>query len=157
VFNAANAILKSLQDILGLFVWGHVFERHPALKLICVEADAGWLPHFTYRLDHIYDRHRFWLKMGDMARRPSEQIASNVSFTFQDDITALKLVGLIDPHNLMWANDFPHSDSTWPWSQEMLKAQTAHLSEEEKALILRDNAARLYNIDVAALPSRLAA
>ncbi|RDJ93652.1 hypothetical protein B4Q13_20510, partial [Lacticaseibacillus rhamnosus] len=21
-------------------------------------------------------------------------------------------------HRLMWANDFPHSDSTWPWSQK---------------------------------------
>jgi len=157
VFNAPQAILKSLQDILGLFIWGQVFERHPELKLICVEADAGWLPHFAYRMDHMYDRHRFWLKMGDMGRRPSEQLASNVFLTFQDDVTALKLVGLIDPHNLMWANDFPHSDSTWPWSQEMLKAQTAHLTEEEKALILRDNAARIYGIDVAALPSRLAA
>ena len=29
---------------------------------------------------------------------------------------------------LMWANDFPHSDSTWPWSQEMLAEQTTHLT-----------------------------
>jgi predicted TIM-barrel fold metal-dependent hydrolase len=157
VFNGPQAVLKSIQDIIGLFIWGHVFERNPELKLICVEADAGWLPHYAYRMDHMYDRHRFWLKMDDMRKRPSEQLANNVFLTFQDDITVFRLVGLIDPHNLMWANDFPHSDSTWPWSQEMLGVQTAHLSEEDKALILRDNAARLYGIDVAALPSRIAA
>jgi predicted TIM-barrel fold metal-dependent hydrolase len=39
----------------------------------------------------------------------------------------------------------------------MAETQTAHLSEEERTLILRDNAARIYRIDVAALPSRLAA
>jgi predicted TIM-barrel fold metal-dependent hydrolase len=155
VFNGLNAVLKSLQDIIGMFIWGHVFERHPGLKLVCVEGDAGWLPHYAYRMDHFYDRHRFWLKMDDMAMRPSEQLANNVFLTFQDDITAFRQVGMVDPHNLMWANDFPHSDSTWPWSQQLLKAHTAHLDEEDKALILRDNAAKLYGIDVAALPSRL--
>ena len=25
----------------------------------------------------------------------------------------------------MWANDFPHSDSTWPWSQDVIAEQTA--------------------------------
>jgi predicted TIM-barrel fold metal-dependent hydrolase len=134
-----------------------VFERHPGLKLVCVEGDAGWLPHYAYRMDHFYDRHRFRMKMEDMDRRPSEQLADNVFLTFQDDITAFRQVGMVDPHNLMWANDFPHSDSTWPWSQEMLKAQTTHLAEEEKALIMRDNAARLYGIDLSALPSRVSA
>ena len=32
----------------------------------------------------------------------------------------------------MWANDFPHSDSTWPWSQEMLAEHTADLTEHEQ-------------------------
>ena len=62
---------------------------------------------------------------------------------FQDVLFAADDFDAMNWHRLMWANDFPHSDSTWPWSQEMLKAQTAHLSEEEKALILRDNAARI--------------
>ena len=28
---------------------------------------------------------------------------------------------------MMWANDFPHSDSTWPWSQEMLAEQDSDI------------------------------
>lgn len=152
LYNAIHSVLKSLQDIIGMFVWGRVFERHPELKLICVEADAGWLPHYAYRMDHFYDRHRYWMKMEDMSQRPSKTLARNVFLTFQDDITALQMVGKVDAHNLLWANDFPHSDSTWPWSQPLLKAQTLHLSDEDKALILRDNTARLYGLDVAALP-----
>jgi len=46
----------------------------------------------------------------------------------------------------MWANDFPHSDSTWPWSQEVLRAQTAHLSEAHRRMILHDNVAELYGL-----------
>ena len=53
---------------------------------------------------------------------------------------------------LLWANDFPHSDSTWPWSQEMLDEHAAHLTDKQAEDILCRNSADLYGIDVAALP-----
>lgn len=148
--NMSQLLLKSIQDIVGTFVWGRVFERHPELRLVCVEADAGWLPHFAYRMDHGYKRHRFWMKMGDMQRLPSEYLAENVYLTFQDDWVAFRMLDMMNPRRLMWANDFPHSDSTWPWSRELLRAQTAELSDQEKVWILRDNAAELYSIDIRA-------
>jgi hypothetical protein len=36
----------------------------PRLRVVCVEADAGWVPHYMYRMDHAYDRHRYWLPAG---------------------------------------------------------------------------------------------
>ena len=51
----------------------------------------------------------------------------------------------------MWANDFPHSDSTWPWSQDMLAEHTQHLTDEQRRAILCDNVAELYNIDLSTL------
>jgi predicted TIM-barrel fold metal-dependent hydrolase len=146
--NRAQALIKSIQDIIGLFIWGRVFERHPELKVVCVEADAGWAPHFAYRMDHGYKRHRFWMKMGDLAKLPSEYFRENIYLTFQDDWTAFKMTGLMNPRRLLWANDFPHSDSTWPWSRALLAGQTQHLSDQEKAWILRDNTAELYGIAV---------
>jgi predicted TIM-barrel fold metal-dependent hydrolase len=53
--------------------------------------------------------------------------------------------------HLLWANDFPHSDSTWPWSQEMLAEHTQSLSGEQKQAILGGNVTELYRIDTAAL------
>ena len=50
------------------------------------------------------------------------------------------------PQQLMWANDFPHSDSTWPWSQDVLKEQTGHLTPELRKRILHDNVAELYKL-----------
>jgi predicted TIM-barrel fold metal-dependent hydrolase len=146
--NRAQALIKSIQDIIGLFIWGRVFERHPELRVVCVEADAGWAPHFAYRMDHGYKRHRFWMKMDDLARLPSEYFRENVYLTFQDDWIALKMVNLMNPRRLLWANDFPHSDSTWPWSRALLAGQTAHLTDQEKAWILRDNTAELYGIKI---------
>ena len=49
--------------------------------------------------------------------------------TFQDDWVAFKLLDLMNTDRVMWANDHPHSDATWPWSQEMLTEQTTHMTE----------------------------
>jgi predicted TIM-barrel fold metal-dependent hydrolase len=48
----------------------------------------------------------------------------------------------------MWANDFPHSDSTWPLSQSMLEEHTKDLSEQERNWICHENVAELYGIAV---------
>jgi predicted TIM-barrel fold metal-dependent hydrolase len=52
---------------------------------------------------------------------------------------------------LLWANDFPHSDSTWPWSQQVLEEHGRHLRPEQRRAILCDNTAELYGIDVSTL------
>lgn len=151
--NSFLAIVRGIQDIMSLLVFGGVFERHPSLRVVCVEADAGWVPHFMYRMDHAYHRHRHHLAPGQhLARLPSEYFAEHIFVTFQDDWTAFRFVDDMNWHRLMWANDFPHSDSTWPWSQELLAEQTSSLTAEQQRAILCDNVAALYAIDTAQLP-----
>ena len=50
----------------------------------------------------------------------------------------------------MWANDFPHSDSTWPDRRRCWRKHAAHLTEAERDLILHDNVAELYGLGVGA-------
>ena len=150
--NGFLTIVRGCQDIMGTLVLGGVFERHPGLKVVCVEADAGWVPHYMYRLDHAYKRHRYWLPPGqELSRLPSEYFAEHIYVTFQDDWVAFKTADLLNWRRLMWANDFPHSDSTWPWSQEMLSEHVSDLTSEQRRAILSDNAASLYGIDATAL------
>lgn len=150
--------VRGCQDIMAMLVLGGVFERHPSLKVVCVEADAGWVPHFSYRMDHAYKRHRFWLPAGQqLSKLPSEYFAANVYVTFQDDWTAFRFADAMNWRHLLWANDFPHSDSTWPWSQELLAEHTAQLSTEQRDGILSGNVASLYGIDVPGLVSASAA
>lgn len=142
------SIVRGCQDIMAMLVFGGVFERHPDLRVVCVEADAGWVPHFMYRMDHAFNRHRYWLKPGaDLQRLPSEYFAEHIYTTFQDDWTAFRFADSMNWERLMWANDFPHSDSTWPWSQDLLDKHTDDLSDEQTKAILSDNAADLYDID----------
>ena len=147
--NSFLTIIRGCQDIIGMFIFSGVFERHPDLKLVCVEADAGWAPHYMYRMDHAYKRHRYWMKGQELEMLPSEYFRENVYMTFQDDWSAFQIKDLVNARRLMWANDFPHSDSTWPWSQEMLAEHAAELTDEEREWILRDNVTELYALDVA--------
>lgn len=151
--NGFLGIIRGIQDIMGTLVFGGVFERHPGLRIVCVEADAGWVPHYSYRMDHAYRRHRNWMAPGvELSKLPSEYFAEHIYTTFQDDWTAFRAVDQMNWRRLMWANDFPHSDSTWPWSQEMLAEQTVQLTGEQQRAILSGNVADLYSIDTTTLP-----
>ncbi len=146
--NGFLSIIRGCQDIMGTFVLSGVFERNPKLKVVCVEADAGWVPHYMYRMDHAFKRHRYWMPAGTLTRLPSEYFREHIYVTFQDDWVAFQMLRLVNPRRIMWANDFPHSDSTWPWSQDVLKEHTRDLSEQEKDWILRDNVSELYGLTV---------
>ena len=139
------SVVRGCQDIMGMLVLGGVFERHPDLRIVCVEADAGWVPHFMYRMDHAYKRHRYWLPPGQaLSKLPSEYFAENIYVTFQDDWTAFRFADSMNWHRLMWANDFPHSDSTWPLSQQLLAEHTRQLSVDQRTAILSSNVSQLY-------------
>ncbi len=155
--NSFLSIIRGNQDIMGTLIFGGVFERYPALRVVCVEADAGWVPHYMYRMDHAYKRHRNWLAPGvELSRLPSEYFSEHIYTTFQDDWVAFRMANDMNWRRLMWANDFPHSDSTWPWSQAMLEEQTKHLSAEQTRAILCDNVADLYHIDLDTLGANAA-
>ncbi|MBV8684054.1 MAG: amidohydrolase family protein [Caulobacteraceae bacterium] len=144
--NGFLSIIRGNQDIIGTLIFGGVFDRHPDLKIVCVEADAGWAPHYMYRMDHAYKRHRYWMKAPPLERMPSDYFRENVYMTFQDDYVAFQTANLVNPRRLMWASDFPHSDSTWPRSREVIEKQTAELTEEVRNWICHDNVAELYGI-----------
>jgi len=146
ILNFAVTIIRANQDIMAMFIYGGVFDRHPKLRIICVEADAGWVPHYMYRMDHYYTRHRHSMHAATLERLPSEYFRENIYVTFQDDWVAFRMLDMVNPRRLMWANDFPHSDSTWPWSQEILQKHTAQLSDDQRRWIVHDNVAELYGL-----------
>ena len=129
-----------------MMVLGGVFERHPKLRLVCAEGDAGWMPHYMYRMDHAAMVNADDGIIRGLSKLPSEYVRSNVSMTFQDDWIAFQTAHLMDYHQLLWANDFPHTDSTWPKSQELIAQHATHLTEEQRQAILRDNVASVFGL-----------
>jgi len=50
--------------------------------------------------------------------------------------------------NLIWGNDYPHYDSIWPHSQEVLDRIFQGVPAEEKHKMTSSNVGRLYGITV---------
>ena len=46
----------------------------------------------------------------------------------------------------MWGSDYPHPDSTWPFSKDVIAKDSAHLPDDVKQKVLRNNAASLYGL-----------
>jgi predicted TIM-barrel fold metal-dependent hydrolase len=63
----------------------------------------------------------------------------------QEDEATVDLRHRIGVENLLWGNDFPHSESTWPRSCEFLATMLAGVPEAEVRKLTCDNAARIFH------------
>ena len=46
----------------------------------------------------------------------------------------------------MWGSDYPHTDSTWPCSNEVLDELFEGIPSDHRAKITRNNAKMLYGV-----------
>ncbi|MCY4657671.1 MAG: amidohydrolase family protein, partial [Gammaproteobacteria bacterium] len=67
--------------------------------------------------------------------------------TIEDDRPALATRNMIGIDNLMWGSDYPHTDSTWPCSTEVLEELFADVPEAERQKITHDNVRVLYGLN----------
>jgi predicted TIM-barrel fold metal-dependent hydrolase len=54
---------------------------------------------------------------------------------------------VIGVDKLLWGSDYPHTESTFPRSREILEDILSGCTDEEKAKIAGGNAVRIYNLD----------
>jgi predicted TIM-barrel fold metal-dependent hydrolase len=66
--------------------------------------------------------------------------------TFEQDLAGIRLLDLIGVENLMWATDYPHPDSTWPRSQEVLETHFKGMSRDDIEMIASGNVTRIYKL-----------
>jgi predicted TIM-barrel fold metal-dependent hydrolase len=80
---------------------------------------------------------------------PSEYVRRQIHVTFMDDWRALRNRSVTGTEPLIWGNDYPHFEGTWPKSIEAIDVQSdkAHLTPEEKTAIFGGTIAKLLGID----------
>jgi hypothetical protein len=80
---------------------------------------------------------------------PSEYAARNcyygASFPSQADLDGIDAVG---EDHVLWGNDYPHYEGTFPYNLESLRLTFGDISEQRRRKILGLNAAELYKFDV---------
>jgi uncharacterized protein len=138
-------VIHVVEQCLTRMVYGGVFERFPTLKVVSAENDVGWIPNWVHRLDHV---HAKIANAKQLPLKPSAYVRRNVWATFQDDPLGPATWQFFGESNYMWASDFPHADSTFPHSLQVIGENFAGVPAEVTQKIVFDNARQLYNIGV---------
>ena len=129
---------------------GGALDRFPGLRLVTVETGAAWLGWIMTQADAIYEDHSMWAKP-KLKLLPSELIQRQCAATFMYDPVAINNRDITGVETLMWGNDYPHPEGTWPTSQEVASDQFADVSDEDLRAIVSGNAANVFGFDVASL------
>lgn len=128
-------------------IFGGVFERHPKLKFISAENEAGWATHILERADFEWQRYQnVQVKdfEGRIPEKPSYYFKRNIKLTFLRDTVAIRTYDLLGEDTLMFQTDFPHGISTYPNSRAMCDAMFQGVDEKVRDKIVYHNAAQLY-------------
>ncbi len=125
-------------------IWFGVIERHPGLKIVHVEADAGWLPYWLQRMEQHYD-FSGQAEHPELKQRPTAYFKSNFLVAARgDEMTLPAAVALVGEDYLTFNTDYPHPDGTWPAGMSDLEKQP--ISEDARRKIFWDNAAPLFGL-----------
>jgi len=120
-------------------------ERHPSLHFVFVEVNAGWMAWTMSTLDEYYVAHQRngWTKP-ILPEVPSHYLRRQVHATFQEDPVALHNIPLTGTDCLLWGNDYPHPESTYPDSNAILDRLLVDVGDDDARAIVFENAARLF-------------
>jgi predicted TIM-barrel fold metal-dependent hydrolase len=176
-----NLALGASRTAAAMLSWlfSDTFDRMPGLKIALSEGNIGWIPYFLERAEQVLDRQRHWVQHVDFGL--AKTMASNAGAAyvssqgtcadldaldlrakfrdhvygcFLEDEAGIRLLDIIGEDNVMVETDYPHSDSTWPNSIDLVKGMIASLSAETQYKLLRGNAERLFQFVPATEPTR---
>jgi predicted TIM-barrel fold metal-dependent hydrolase len=141
-----GAQLDGPMVILSLSAGG-ALDRFPDLRIVTVETGASWLAWVMTQADSIYVDHANYARP-KLSMLPSELIRRQCAATFMYDPVAINNRHTTGLDTLMWGNDYPHPEGTWPESQARNADQFDGVPDDEVRAIVGGNAARVFGFSV---------
>lgn len=142
-----NYILGSQADgphVVCYLTMSGVLERNPSLQIVTVETGSAWLAWVMTSMDEIYEKHQLWAQP-KLALRPSDYVRRQVHCTFQEDPVGVRNRHVTGVDALLWGNDYPHPEGTWPASRASLDRQLRDVPDAgERRAMAGGTAARLF-------------
>jgi predicted TIM-barrel fold metal-dependent hydrolase len=133
------------QRNMAALVGAGVLDRYPELRLTALECGHGWLPFWAARLDEQAEMCQHSLP--PLKRKPSEYIRGPQYFQsiqlHEGEQSLRHTIEAIGDDTLMFATDYPHSESWFPKSVDAVLKWTS-ISEPARRKLLWENAARCY-------------
>jgi predicted TIM-barrel fold metal-dependent hydrolase len=143
-------------ETLGWLTFSGVFERYPDLHVIMTAGYAAWLTFAIQFWDHHWVDSRYHdmvaFATGPAAAKieapPSYYLKRNAHATFMWDPVAIREREVTGMDCLLWGNDYPHREGSFPDSQQWVEKQFTGVPEDEIDYMVRGNAARIFGFTV---------
>jgi hypothetical protein len=88
-----------------------------------------------------------WAPGGDRLPEPPSAYMAQVYGCFYDDRAGLAARDVIGVDQLVFETDYPHQDSTWPRTVEVVRGFADLLADDELDKVVRGNAIRLLGLE----------
>lgn len=129
---------------MAALIGGGVMDRFPKLRVGTLEAGHGWLPFWMKRIDEHAETIR--AAIAPLKGKPSEYVMSGRYFQSIEIPEGAQLTNavadLVGENVLMYASDYPHGESHFPKSVELVLGWD--MAEARKRTLFWDNAVRFY-------------
>jgi predicted TIM-barrel fold metal-dependent hydrolase len=129
----------------GIMIYGGVFDRFPKLRVGLIESGAGWLPWAAHYMDRNWQLQKHWTEC-NIKQPPSFYFDQNIYASFISDPIAVKLRHEPGCRNIMWSSDYPHSETTFPFSHETIENNCPDIPKEERDWIVAGCAEKFYGL-----------
>jgi predicted TIM-barrel fold metal-dependent hydrolase len=127
------------------WLWARVPLRFPDLDIAMSEGGIGWVPMLIDRIDYVGSHSASGLQTWtDPDVSPTDALRRNFWFCTIDTESAFALRHHIGVDHIMLESDYPHADSSWPDTQEQVRAGIGDLPPGEIRKITWENASRLF-------------
>lgn len=126
---------------------GGALDRFPGLQVVTVETGAAWLAWVTTQADSIYLDHAAYARP-KLSMMPSELIRRQGHATFMYDPVAINNRHITGIETIMWGNDYPHPEGTWPTSQDVCAKQFDGVPDDEVKAIVGGTAASVFGFEL---------
>lgn len=130
------------------FLMSGVLVRYPALKLMYAESQIGWIPYALQRVDQVWEDNQAWAQTKHIPEPPSSYYYQSVYGCMINDPHGLASLDRVGVDHITVETDYPHSDSTWPDTKEVMSEILADVSEGDVYKIVRANAIKLLRLSL---------
>lgn len=135
-----------MEVALMQLIVGGVCERFPNLQFVPTEFETGWIGNFLRRTDHTWTRHGGKIAGATLPKPPSYYWHRQFTATFEDDPIGIRTRDFIGVKNLMWGSDYPHGDSIFPESQQILDSLFSAEEAADRFAVTAENVVNLYKL-----------
>ena len=135
----------AMAEPLGILIYNGVFDRFPALRVGSMESGVGWFAWYAEYNDRTWEKQRFWTE-SPLKNPPSWYMDRNLFGSFIQDRAGILNRDMPGGRNIMWSSDYPHSETTFPRSREVILRDFEGVPEADVRAIIHANCRRMLGL-----------